>query len=77
MILPSATTSDGVLAALRFHARNPLSTHLEIETYTWDVLPAQLKDGDIVDYVVRELQFVEPALHQARSEAEQPTESAH
>jgi len=78
---PFRTTRDGVLAALRFHARSPLSTHLEIETYTWDVLPPHLKDGDIVDYVVRELQFVEQALRQARSESEseseQPAGSAH
>lgn len=32
----------------------PLSDHLEIETYTWDVLPPHLKADDIVDGVVRE-----------------------
>ena len=37
-------------------------THLEIETYTWDVLPAHLKTGDIVDYVSRELEFVREEL---------------
>jgi len=31
---------------------------LEIETYTWDVLPETLKTGDIVDYVCRELEWV-------------------
>ena len=36
---------------MRVHAATPLSEHLEIETYTWDVLPAHLKTGDIVDYV--------------------------
>lgn len=36
----------------------PLSDHLEIETYTWDVLPAHLKTGDITEYVSRELEFV-------------------
>jgi len=34
------------------------SDHLEIETYTWDVLPEHLKTGDIVDYVSREIDFV-------------------
>ncbi|MDO8632411.1 MAG: hypothetical protein Q7R41_18160 [Phycisphaerales bacterium] len=29
-----------------------LTRQLEIETYTWDVLPEHLKTGDIVDYVV-------------------------
>lgn len=32
-----------------------MSDHLEIETYTWDVLPDHLKDADITTYVTREL----------------------
>jgi hypothetical protein len=40
------------------HRATPLSDHLEIETYTWDVLPPELKTGDIVEYVSRELEFV-------------------
>lgn len=56
------TTRDGVQAALEVHARRPLSDHLEIETYTWDVLPAHLKDGDITDYVTRELEFLRDTL---------------
>jgi hypothetical protein len=44
--------------ALAFHKRTPLSRQLEIETYTWDVLPDHLKTGDIVDYVCRELEWV-------------------
>lgn len=35
---------------------------LEIETYTWDVLPDHLKTGDIVDYVVREIEWVKGQL---------------
>jgi hypothetical protein len=30
------------------HKQTPLSRHLEIETYTWDVLPDHLKTDDIV-----------------------------
>lgn len=56
------TTRDGIDAALDFHARTPLSTHLEIETYTWDVLPEHLKTGDITEYVVRELDYVRSRL---------------
>jgi hypothetical protein len=48
------TTRSGIEDALALHAEVPLSDHLEIETYTWDVLPAHLKTGDITDYVVRE-----------------------
>ncbi|GAB2756911.1 metabolite traffic protein EboE [Sinomonas soli] len=55
---PFRTTRFAVQDALRLHRQLPLSDHLEIETYTWDVLPAHLKTGDIVDYVTRELEFV-------------------
>src|SRR5262249_13253478 len=37
------TTRDGIETALSVHVDTPLSDHLEIETYTWDVLPAHLK----------------------------------
>jgi sugar phosphate isomerase/epimerase len=52
------TTRFAIEDALRFHRENKLSPHLEIETYTWDVLPEHLKTGDIVDYVTRELEWV-------------------
>lgn len=55
---PFKTTRFAVQQALAMHRKQPLSDHLEIETYTWDVLPAELKTGDIVDYVSRELEFV-------------------
>ena len=48
------TTRFALEQALAFHKKPPLSTHLEIETYTWDVLPDHLKTGDIVEYVTRE-----------------------
>jgi hypothetical protein len=60
---PFQTTRGGIDAALAVHARTPLSTHLEIETYTWDVLPDHLKTGDITEYVVRELEYVRDELH--------------
>ena len=52
------TTRFAIEDALRFHKANPLSRQLEIETYTWDVLPDHLKTGDIVDYVSREIEWV-------------------
>jgi hypothetical protein len=36
----------------------PVSQHLEIETYTWSVLPQEYRDDDIVTSVVREMQWV-------------------
>ena len=56
------TTRFAIEEALRFHKATPLSRQLEIETYTWDVLPAHLKTGDITDYVVRELEWVQRQL---------------
>ena len=49
-------------AALDMHTKTPLSDHLEIETYTWDVLPDQLKTGDITEYVSREIEWVKGQL---------------
>jgi sugar phosphate isomerase/epimerase len=44
-----------VLAQLR---REPYSSHLEVETYTWDVLPEEYRREDIVTAVARELRWV-------------------
>jgi hypothetical protein len=55
---PFRTTRFAIEDALRFHKAKPLSRQLEIETYTWDMLPENLKSGDIVDYVCRELEWV-------------------
>lgn len=52
------TTRFAIEDALAFHKKNKLSPQLEIETYTWDVLPEHLKTGDIVDYVEMELDWV-------------------
>ncbi len=55
---PFKTTRFAIEDALRFHKERPVSRQLEIETYTWDVLPESLKTGDIVDYVTREIEWV-------------------
>ena len=52
------STRFAIEDALAFHRRTPLSGQLEIETYTWDMLPDEIKTGDIVDYVCRELEWV-------------------
>ena len=56
------TTRFAIEEALAFHKNNRLSGQLEIETYTWDVLPEHLKTGDIVDYVEQELAWVKGRL---------------
>jgi hypothetical protein len=35
-----------------------VSSHLEIETYTWSVLPPEYRGEDIVTSVVREMQWI-------------------
>jgi sugar phosphate isomerase/epimerase len=55
---PFASTQDylrGVLALLR---REAISPHLEVETYTWDVLPEAYRREDIAAAVARELRWV-------------------
>jgi hypothetical protein len=57
------TTRPSIEEALALHRVNPVSEQVEIETYTWDVLPEHLKTGNIVDYVVKELEWVKAQLH--------------
>ncbi|HEX9335312.1 MAG TPA: metabolite traffic protein EboE [Pseudonocardiaceae bacterium] len=59
---PFRTTRFAIEQALDAHLTQPRSTHLEVETYTWDVLPAHLKTGDVTDHVVRELEWVRDRL---------------
>ena len=35
-----------------------VAPHLEVETYTWSVLPAELRRASLVDAIVREMQWV-------------------
>jgi hypothetical protein len=58
------TTRSNIQAALEMHNRTPLSDHLEIETYTWDVLPDELKTGDITEYISREIEWVRGVLRE-------------
>lgn len=59
---PFRTTRFAIEDALKFHKANPTSLQLEIETYTWDVLPDSMKTGDIVEYVCREIEWVKGQL---------------
>ncbi len=53
---------------LRLCAGGEVTGHLEIETYTWDVLPAALKE-DLVDSICREYSWV---LAELRAAGERP-----
>ncbi|MBT8236116.1 MAG: metabolite traffic protein EboE [Bacteroidia bacterium] len=51
------STQEDIIQVLDYLKRNPVSTHLEVETYTWDVLPAHLKEP-MADSISRELEWV-------------------
>ncbi|HUJ60121.1 MAG TPA: metabolite traffic protein EboE [Kofleriaceae bacterium] len=50
------------LAGLLAGLDRSTSTHLEVETYTWDVLPAEFRQGPVEDAIARELRWVSERL---------------
>ena len=52
------TTQDFLREILKLHKESPISEHLEVETYTWDVLPPDLTALSMEDAVARELNWV-------------------
>jgi hypothetical protein len=52
---PFENTNDHLLGVLDFLAKNPgLCPHLEMETYTWEVLPTELKSRSVVEQLAAE-----------------------
>jgi hypothetical protein len=52
---PFENTNDHLLGVLDLLAANPkLCSHLEMETYTWEVLPPELKSRSVVEQLVAE-----------------------
>ncbi len=52
---PFENTNDHLLGTLDVLAENPaLCQHLEMETYTWEVLPGELKSRSVVDQLAAE-----------------------
>lgn len=49
---------------LALHRADPLSAHLEVETYTWDVLPEEYRKSDLSAAIARELNWVKAELRQ-------------
>jgi hypothetical protein len=60
MGLLKSTQSD-ILEVLNIHKTHPFTTHLEVETYTWEVLPDTLK-APIDQSIIRELKWVKEVL---------------
>ena len=52
------STQAFVREALALHRASPLTDHLEVETYTWDVLPDVYRADDLVPAIARELEWV-------------------
>ena len=51
------STRDILVSTLKDLRRRHRSSHLEVETYTWDVLPQELRTGSKADDIARELSF--------------------
>ncbi|MFZ6756189.1 metabolite traffic protein EboE [Undibacterium sp. Ji50W] len=52
------STRAELLATLQALRKQGFSNHLEVETYTWDVLPAHLKNESKAHAIARELVFI-------------------
>ena len=55
---PFAGTQAWLAALLARHRAAPIAPHLEVETYTWDVLPPEFRGEPVEDAIARELQWV-------------------
>jgi hypothetical protein len=51
------STRDTLVSTLKDIRLRHRSSHLEVETYTWDVLPQELRTGSKADDIARELSF--------------------
>lgn len=56
------STQGALKDALALCREREVSPHLEIETYTWSVLPPALRDGDLSADIAREVQWVRSQL---------------
>jgi hypothetical protein len=59
---PFASTQAFLRELLTLHASVGLSQHLEVETYTWEVLPEALRRTDVDEAIARELSWVKACL---------------
>lgn len=56
------TTQSFLSEILDLHRADPISEHLEVETYTWDVLPASYRNVTLGAAIARELNWVKARL---------------
>ncbi|MCF3973981.1 metabolite traffic protein EboE [Paracoccus sp. EGI L200073] len=53
-----SSTRDFLASILALHRQDPISPHLEIETYTWDLLPETLRGATVAEDIAREFAWV-------------------
>jgi sugar phosphate isomerase/epimerase len=56
------TTQSELARTLEAFKRQPLCRYLEVETYTWDVLPPEYRTSDVCTAIARELSWVKARL---------------
>ena len=59
-----SSTRDFLEDVLAIHQLNPISPHLEVETYTWDILPDGLHGATVSEDIVREIYWILKKLKQ-------------
>ena len=70
------STRDFLAGVLALHREAPLGPHLEVETYTWDVLPPEARTGSIDEAVARELRWVLSELRETDASSDATTREA-
>lgn len=55
------STQDDIVTTMNLLANRPFTNQMEVETYTWDVLPDELK-LNLIDSIEREVNWVKSAL---------------
>lgn len=53
-----SSTRNFLEEILALHRVSPISNHLEVETYTWDVLPDSVRGNSVDEDIARELKWV-------------------
>lgn len=56
------STQASLREVLRICRDRAVSPHLEVETYTWSVLPPELRNADLTSDIVRELEWIREEL---------------
>lgn len=62
------STQADILEVLRLHKQQNFTQHLEVETYTWEVLPQPLKQP-LQESIIQELQWVKQGLLQTSKQS--------